>query len=75
MNFFSQHPFLDGIAAYLALALVGSMPAKGTKWSAEVLYDWAYDFLHVAINLLPPSRRPALDPIQPAGPANHPPKE
>jgi hypothetical protein len=68
-----QHPILDTVAIYLALGFVGTMPPKGTQWTIETLYDWLYDFMHVAINFIPPSRRPAIDviPIQPVAPAQH----
>jgi hypothetical protein len=70
MNF-GQHPIVDTIAIYVALGLVGTMPPKGVKWSAETLYDWFYDFAHVVINFIPASRRPATEsaPTQPTGSA------
>lgn len=72
MNFFAQHPVLDTVLAYFALAFVGTMPPKGSKWDAETFYDWVYDLAHVMVNYVPASRRPVTDanPQLPAGPAN-----
>jgi len=77
MNFVVDHPLLDTVALYVAFGLIGTMPAKGTHWTAETLYDWFYDFAHVVMNFVPPSRRPPgfdANPTQPAEPAQ-PPKE
>lgn len=50
MNWATQHPVLSAALGYCALAFVGTMPPKGTKWDRDVLYDWAYDFFHVLVN-------------------------
>lgn len=49
----SHLPWWSGPVAYVALALAGTMPPKGTKWNAETVYDWFYDAIHVMLNQRP----------------------
>lgn len=69
MDILVQHP-MAALALYGLLAAVGTMPAKGTKWTVEVFYDWFYDWSHVVVNFIPASKRPPIpNPTQPENPA------
>jgi hypothetical protein len=62
-RFVSDHwEVVSGVALYVSLAAVSTMPPKGTKFSVDVLYDWAYDFSHMLVNQRGQKRVLPLDP-------------
>lgn len=51
MNIIEQHPAVSlAIGGYAAIALIATMPAKGSKLTWETVYGWFYDCLHLLLN-------------------------
>ncbi len=67
-RFADAHPLLMAVGGYLVTAAVGTMPPRGTRWSAGVAYDWFFDWAHVVLNQR--VQRPSLSAETPAQPKN-----
>lgn len=65
-QFVTAHPLLTAVGGYVATAVVGTMPARGSKWNWDTAYGWFFDCAHVLLNQHP--SRPTL-PASP-GPGN-----
>lgn len=61
-EYVKSNQFLLGIAAYLGLGAIATMPPKGTKLTWSVLYDWFFDFTHMILNQRGGGKDRPLDP-------------
>ena len=62
-RFVSDHwGAIAGLAGYVSLAVVATMPPKGTKIDGQAMYDWAYDCAHLMVNMRGQKRTLPLDP-------------
>jgi hypothetical protein len=65
LSFLAEHGVaISGALLYALLAGISTMPPKGTKWTADTIYDWFYDWTHLLVNQRGQSRKLPLDQTQ-----------
>jgi len=60
-QFVTDHQLAIG---YVASAIISTMPAQDCQFNLRTLYVWAFDALHLALNMKRPTK-PAETPAKP----------